>query len=91
MSPGSELVRLTLSEAATATVSIERVKRGQATPTGSLPPVDARSGANRQRFDGRIDGKALRPGTYRATLVATNATGTSSAPATLTFKVARNK
>jgi hypothetical protein len=87
--PHRTTLHFTLSEAATTAVTLERIKRGKATPAGSLPEFAGKTGANRQSFNGRVDGKALRRGKYRATMVATNAAGIESAPASLTFKIVR--
>jgi hypothetical protein len=46
----------------------------------------AHAGDNRLAFTGRIRGRALKPGDYRAVFVATNAGG-SSAPRTLRFRI----
>jgi hypothetical protein len=46
----------------------------------------AHAGANRLTFTGRIRGRPLKPGHYRAVFVATN-TGGSSAPTTLQFRI----
>jgi hypothetical protein len=46
------------------------------------------AGANQVRFSGRIGPKALKPGGYRATIVATNAAG-GSKPRTVAFKVVK--
>ena len=45
--------------------------------------------ANRHPFSGRIGGRSLRPGKYRATLVATDAAGNRSASRRLNFKVVK--
>ncbi|MDT5104105.1 MAG: hypothetical protein QOI25_1618 [Mycobacterium sp.] len=47
------------------------------------------AGANRHRFSGKIGRKSLKPGKYRATLVATDAAGNRSAPRRLNFKVVK--
>ena len=47
------------------------------------------SGKNTKSFSGRIGKKALKPGSYRATLVATDPAGNRSKPRTLSFKVVR--
>jgi hypothetical protein len=86
--PHRTALHFTLSEPAAVTVTLERVKRSKTTPAGALPAFDGKAGANRQFFDGRVGGKALHKGRYRATMVATNAAGIASAPATLSFKIA---
>ena len=45
--------------------------------------------SNRKRYSGRIGRKAMRPGKYRAVLVATDAAGNPSASKTLKLKVVR--
>ena len=45
-------------------------------------------GVNSFRFDGRIGGKALRPGPYRATLQVTDAAGNASQPRRFAFTTA---
>ena len=56
--------------------------------TGAFAHQSA-AGANTKRFSGRIGRKALKPGSYRASLVATDAAGNASAAKRLTFKVVR--
>jgi len=51
--------------------------------------VAARAGANAKKFSGRIGRRALKPGRYRATLIATDAAGNGSAPKRLSFRVVR--
>jgi PKD domain len=53
---------------------------------GSLSRA-ARTGVNRLRFSGRIGRRALRAGSYRATIVARDAAGRRSAPRSLAFRV----
>ena len=87
--------RYTLSEAARVTIRIERRKRSAGnkkkkkakfTRVGAFAESGA-AGANRNPFSGRIGKKRLRPGRYRATLVATDAAGNASAPRRVAFKV----
>ena len=47
------------------------------------------TGANRHRFSGRIGRRSLRPGKYRATLVARDAAGNRSTPRRLGFTVVK--
>jgi hypothetical protein len=47
------------------------------------------AGANRRRFSGRIGRKSLKPGRYRARLVATDAAGNRSAARRLTFRIVK--
>jgi hypothetical protein len=46
-------------------------------------------GANKVAFSGRIGSRALKPGTYRATLTATDAAKRSSKPQTILFTIVR--
>lgn len=46
-------------------------------------------GANRVAFSGRIGSRALRPGRYQATLIATDATNHASRPKTITFTIVK--
>lgn len=47
------------------------------------------AGANKHRYKGRIGKKAMKPGSYRATLVATDAAGNSSKARALKLRVVR--
>ena len=81
----------TLSEPATVTIRIERRKRkGRRAKKfiriGAFAAVAA-AGPNRRRFSGRIGKKRLKPGRYRATLIATDAAGNASQPKRLPFRV----
>jgi ELWxxDGT repeat protein len=49
--------------------------------------IDSRAGANARRFSGRIGGRSLAVGRYRASLVAIDAAGNRSARARLGFRV----
>jgi hypothetical protein len=51
--------------------------------------VQGLAGANTKRFSGKIGRRALKPGRYRATLIATDAAGNRSAPKQLRFRVVR--
>jgi hypothetical protein len=52
--------------------------------------LNARKGANRVRFAGRLSRKArLAPGAYRLTAVATDSAGTRSKARTARFKVVK--
>jgi hypothetical protein len=56
---------------------------------GTLVRQRTRATVNRVAFTGRMGKRALRPGTYRATLTASDANGRRSKPASLTFRVVR--
>ena len=56
---------------------------------GSLLKPNLRPGAQRVRFGGRVGSRALRPGAYRATIVATDPGGNRSRAAEVTFRIVR--
>jgi hypothetical protein len=60
------------------------VKRGTLTRS-------AKAGANSLHFTGRIGRRALKPGSYRATIGATDAAGNVSKPKTLAFRIAKRR
>jgi streptogramin lyase len=51
--------------------------------------VDGRQGGNAVRFSGRLNGRNLSTGSYRASAVATDAAGNASRPSRVTFTVRR--
>lgn len=57
--------------------------------TKGAPKFAGASGSNSVRFSGRVKGKALAPGSYRATLVARDGAGNASAPKVATFSIVR--
>lgn len=71
-------------------VSPGRLRRGRScvrvTVRGALTRI-SHPGANSVAFSGRIGSRALRPGSYRATLVATDNLKHSSKPETLAFTI----
>ncbi len=58
-------------------------------PTGTLRVRRTVAGVNRTRFSGRFGRRALGRGRYRATLVATDASGSKTRPLRLSFRVVR--
>ncbi|NLT05775.1 MAG: hypothetical protein GXY03_05620, partial [Solirubrobacterales bacterium] len=56
---------------------------------GTLVRRDRRAGANRIRISGRIGRRALRPGRYRATVVAIDSAGNRSKPRRVAFRIVR--
>jgi DNA-binding beta-propeller fold protein YncE len=83
--------RFALSEPASVRIEIARVRSGRGGPrlrrraTLGYPQLPA--GTNQIRFSGRIGKHPLRPGSYRATIVATDAAGNSSTPRKAGFLV----
>jgi DNA-binding beta-propeller fold protein YncE len=84
--PGSAF-RFQLSEPAAVTIAIERRRRRKFVPALTLRAEVARAGSTRMRFSGRGKKQALAPGTYRATVVATDAEGNASAPRRARFTI----
>lgn len=94
--------RYTLNEAATVRFKFERkvrrvpIKKCKPTPgrcaafrfkrVGSRSQK-AKAGANKLKWNGKLKGKPLSPGSYRATVVATDKAGGRSAPKTVGFRV----
>jgi hypothetical protein len=81
----------TLSEPARVTIRIERQKRKgkrakRFVRAGAFAAA-AIAGPNRRRFSGRIGKRRLKPGRYRATLIATDAAGNASQPRRLRFRI----
>jgi trimeric autotransporter adhesin len=72
-------IHFTLSEAGSVRITI-----GHHTLT-----FTGRAGANADAFSGRVGGRALAPGSYKASLVATDRAGNASKPVTTTFKIVR--
>lgn len=82
--------RYTLSEPAQVFVRIERVVCcGQGTRLRSVGRfvVGATQGADRLRFTGRVGGRRLGPGRYRATLLARDAARNGGTPRHIGFRV----
>ncbi len=84
------VVRFTLSEDATVTLRVERRVAGRRVrhvPVKGTLVRTGRAGANRILLDGRLGGRALAAGRYRVRLVAADAAGNRSAPATRAFRI----
>ena len=76
----------TLNRAATVSISIKRLRRGA--KVVKLKRT-SQAGGNRVRFTGRVGRRTLRPGRYRATLTAVDATGARSQARAVTFRIVR--
>jgi hypothetical protein len=83
--------RYTLSEAARVTITIQRKLRGRRTRYRRVGRLRAQKQAGRRstRFSGRLRGRALRPGRYRASIVAADALGARSSARRLRFRIVR--
>jgi DNA-binding beta-propeller fold protein YncE len=90
---GRSSFRFRLSEAATVTIGVDRVRRGRKASkrfvqAGRPLRFQARpAGANKIAFKGKLSGRALKPGSYRATIRATDAAGNRSAPKFTRFTI----
>jgi glucose/arabinose dehydrogenase len=82
-SPRGSAFFYTLSEPATVRLRVERLPGGF---RGRLA-APGRPGANRRPFFGRVQGRVLSPGHYRATIVAVDASGNVSPGRALGFSV----
>jgi hypothetical protein len=81
--PHGTQLRFSLSEAATVRFTVARTSGKHV----SRFTVRGRRGANSVRFTGRVNGRALRPGSYVVTLRATDASGVRSATRTMRFVI----
>jgi hypothetical protein len=52
-------------------------------------PITASAGHVSRRFDGRLDGRKLKRGSYRLTIDAVDTAGNHAAPVKVAFKIAR--
>jgi hypothetical protein len=84
-------LRYTLSENARVTVRIQRRLAGKRARYRTLGKLSATAtqGANRTPVSRRIRRKALRPGRYRAVIVAVDTAGNRSVPKAASFRVKR--
>jgi hypothetical protein len=85
--PVGTTFRYRLSEAATVRVVLERVRRGRRVPVRPGIVRAGRAGTNRLAFDGRLGGRRLRPGVYRARFTATDPSGNRSRPRSIRFVI----
>jgi hypothetical protein len=84
----SATVRFRLSEAARVRAYVELVRRGRAkVKRVNLPALSAKAGADSFRLRPRIGRHVLPAGTYRLTLVATDAAGNRSKAVATRFRV----
>jgi len=81
-------IRYTLSEAATVTVRVEKVRGKRIVPAGTLPG-SGKAGVNSVRFTGKIGRRLLKPGSYRLRVVARDAAGNESTSAARRFRIVK--
>jgi CSLREA domain-containing protein len=80
--------RYRLSEAARVVFTIQR-RKGKRFVQAKRFAKQSKAAANSKKFSGRIGKGTLKPGRYRATLVATDAAKNRSKPKRLTFRIVR--
>lgn len=78
--------RYRVSEAATVRFKFERKMGKRFKKLGSRAQA-AKAGANKLKWNGKLKGKPLAPGRYRATVVATGKDGGRSTPKTVGFRI----
>jgi hypothetical protein len=84
------LLRYTLSERATVTITVtRRAGRRRAVRVPGLIRLQARRGANNVRLSGRLAGRTLRPARYRLAIGATDPAGNRARSRTLAFRIVR--
>jgi PKD repeat protein len=78
--------RYAVSEAATVRFKFERKKGERFKKLGSRSQL-AKKGADKLKWSGKLHGKPLKPGRYRATVVATDEEGARSTAKTVGFRI----
>ena len=87
--PRPTAFRFTLSRAATVTIALVRLSAGGRERGVGILTFQAVPGPGKRRFSGRVGGRALPPGRYRARLRAASADGLRSRTVTKRFRVVR--
>jgi hypothetical protein len=82
-------IKLTLSEPAKLTFTFGRKRHEKFVVVRGTFGATCKAGANRIRFGGVLGRKRLQLGSYKLTVVATNASGGTSKPASAKFKLVR--
>jgi len=82
-------LRYQLSEPATLTITVQRLRGGRVKPLRGRVTLAGRAGPNRAGFSGRLSGRALRPGLYRLSGRARDAAGNVSRVSRQRFRIAR--
>jgi uncharacterized delta-60 repeat protein len=77
----------TLNRTASVSIRIDRIVKGRAARVAARLRRTARAGRSRVPFSGRIGRHVLRPGSYRATFTAIDATGHRSKPHSVRFRI----
>ena len=58
-------------------------------PLSPSLPLAANAGTFSRRFDGRLGGRALKPGRYKLSLAAVDAAGNAARPVAVAFRIVR--
>ena len=89
-------VEITLSEPANVVLQLQRCKRVRRKPCGkqhtlrpSVQQNGLKAGMNMLHFTGRLNGRKLRPGSYRLLALAVDGTGNRSAKEAANFRIVR--
>ena len=86
--PGKVIVRYKAGATRAERAAVQRRTGTRFTRVGAFAQA-AVAGDNAKQFSGRIGRKKLTPGSYRATLVATDAANNKSQPKRIAFKVVK--
>jgi secreted trypsin-like serine protease len=78
-----------LSEPAAVTLTVMRKKGRRYRALAPTMPLGASAGTVSRRFDGRLGGKALKPGRYKLAIAAVDAAGNSARPVAVPFRMVR--
>jgi secreted trypsin-like serine protease len=78
-----------LSEAAAVTVTVLKKQGRRYRPLSPTLPLAANAGTFSRRFDGRLAGRALKPGRYKLSLAAVDAVGNAARPVAVAFRIVR--
>jgi hypothetical protein len=84
---GGTAFRYKVSEAATVRFKVERKKGVRFKKLGSRFQVTQMAGSHRLKWNGKLHGKPLPAGRYRAVVVATDLEGGRSKPKTVGFRI----
>lgn len=84
---GGTTFRFGVSEAATVRFKVERKKGVRFKKLGSRFQVTEKAGFYRLKWNGKLHGKPLPAGRYRAVVVATDLEGGRSKPKTMPFRI----
>ncbi|MFL5897813.1 MAG: hypothetical protein ACJ76D_05060 [Solirubrobacterales bacterium] len=84
---GGTSFRYKVSEGAAVRFKIERKKGKRFKKLGSRPQLATKAGAYELSWNGKLHGRPLAPGPYRATVIAADKEGARSLPKTVGFRI----